>query len=159
MAQESFKVVESTTVYNSKDMATNLSKLDNLSNPYRGADRCPYKTGQKCGEFLGFVPMLWSTSETNKGTYIALKFKDLPPVAVKSFLKTSEEALDENNKEYHIENEDEGAAHILNQHTDLDEALFKELEKFFKSERTFKITPFKVKTPWGKKSRHLINII
>lgn len=166
MPKEIFKVVEAETIYKAEDMAATLSKLDNLSDPYKGADRCPYTNGQKCPKFLGFGLSNWNTTTenggktTNGGTYIVLKFEGIPSVAIKSFLKYSEEALDEEGNEKHIENENEGVAQIMRQYNELGEALFKAIAQFFaEGEHEFRITKFKVQTTYGKKPRHLINII
>jgi hypothetical protein len=160
MPKEIFKVVETETIYKAEDMAATLSKLDNLSDPYKGADRCPYTDGQKCPKFLGFGTSNWSTTPTNGGTYLVLKFEGIPSVALKSFLKSSEEALDAEGNEKHIENADEGIAKIMRQHNELGLALFKAIAQFFESgEHEFRITKFKIKTTYGKKPRHLINIV
>lgn len=160
MPKETFKVIESEITYKAEAMAATLSKLDNLSDPYKGADRCPYTDGQKCPKFLGFGISNWSTDSKNGGTYLVLKFKDIPSVALKSFLKSSEEALDEEGKEQHIENENEGIAKIMRQHNELGLDLFKAISNYFASgEHEFRITKFKVQTTYGKKPRHLINIV
>lgn len=163
MAKQNFTVVEGQVFASANAVQLDeLRKIKGFKSPFNRF-ACPFTNGQECGEFQGFVRLDWSNDTNDNGCYLGIKLSKIKTaVALSTFLKDSEDAIDKDGNYIHVENPDEGLAKIFRTYTDLTAELLEDIEKFFKEseeKRTFAVTKFITLTPWGKRqSRHLINI-
>lgn len=139
-----------------------LDDLKNCKDPYNDG-RSPFIHDSEA-KFEGFAKVSW-TSKLNgvdySGEYLGIKFEGIKDaLSLSTFLKVDEEAVNEKNEFYAVQNDAEGICVIMNKHQELSLALLQEIEKFFTSTRKFKMKPYKALTSWGKRTnRKLINIV
>lgn len=160
MAKSSFN---STTGAAKKASSITLDDLKDCKDPYNDG-RSPF-VHDTDAKFEGFAKVSW-TSKLNgvdySGEYMGIKFEGIKDaLSLSTFLKIDEEAVDESNKFYAIQNDAEGIAQIMGKYEELSLALLQEIEKFFNEKtRKFKMKPYKALTSWGKRTnRKLINIV
>lgn len=159
MAKSSFS---STTGAAKKASSITLDDLKDCKDPYNDG-RSPFVHDSEA-KFEGFAKVSW-TSKLNgvdySGEYLGIKFEGIKDaLSLSTFLKVDEEAVDESNKFYSIQNDAEGIAQIMGKYQELNLSLLQEIESFFASSRKFKMKPYKALTSWGKRTnRKLINIV
>ena len=159
MARSSFS---STTGAAKKASSITLDDLKDCKDPYNDG-RSPFVHDSEA-KFEGFAKVSW-TSKLNgvdySGEYLGIKFEGIKDaLSLSTFLKVDEEAVDESNKFYSIQNDAEGIAQIMGKYQELNLSLLQEIESFFASSRKFKMKPYKALTSWGKRTnRKLINIV
>lgn len=160
MAKSNFS---STTGAAKKASSISLDELKNVKDPYVGSGSSPFIHDSEA-RFEGFAKVSW-TSKLNgvdySGEYLGLKFEGIKDaLSLSTFIKIDEEAVDETNKFFSVQNDAEGVAQIMNKHSELTLDLLQEIESFFSSPRKFKLKPYKALTSWGKRTnRKLINIV
>lgn len=160
MAKSSFNSVTGAA---KKASSISLDELKNVKDPYVGSGSSPF-VHDADAKFEGFSKVSW-TSKLNgvdySGEYLGIKFEGIKDaLSLSTFLKVDEEAVDETNKFFSVQNDTEGVALIMGKYQELSLALLQEIEAFFSSPRKFKIKPYKALTSWGKRTnRKLINII
>lgn len=159
MAKSSFS---STTGAAKKASSITLDDLKDCKDPYNDG-RSPFVHDTEA-KFEGFAKVSW-TSKLNgvdySGEYLGIKFEGIKDaLSLSTFLKVDEEAVDESNKFYSVQNDAEGIAQIMGKYQELNLSLLQEIESFFASSRKFKMKPYKALTSWGKRTnRKLINIV
>lgn len=159
MAKSSFS---STTGAAKKASSITLDDLKDCKDPYNDG-RSPFVHDSEA-KFEGFAKVSW-TSKLNgvdySGEYLGIKFEGIKDaLSLSTFLKVDEEAVDESNKFYSVQNDAEGIAQIMGKYQELNLSLLQEIETFFASSRKFKMKPYKALTSWGKRTnRKLINIV
>lgn len=159
MAKSSFS---STTGAAKKASSITLDDLKDCKDPYNDG-RSPFVHDSEA-KFEGFAKVSW-TSKLNgvdySGEYLGIKFEGIKDaLSLSTFLKVDEEAVDESNKFYSVQNDAEGIAQIMGKYQELNLSLLQEIESFFASSRKFKMKPYKALTSWGKRTnRKLINIV
>lgn len=159
MAKSSFS---STTGAAKKASSITLDDLKDCKDPYNDG-RSPFVHDSEA-KFEGFAKVSW-TSKLNgvdySGEYLGIKFEGIKDaLSLSTFLKVDEEAVDESNKFYSVQNDAEGIAQIMGKYQELSLSLLQEIESFFASSRKFKMKPYKALTSWGKRTnRKLINIV
>ena len=159
MAKSSFS---STTGAAKKASNITLDDLKDCKDPYNDG-RSPFVHDSEA-KFEGFAKVSW-TSKLNgvdySGEYLGIKFEGIKDaLSLSTFLKVDEEAVDESNKFYSVQNDAEGIAQIMGKYQELNLSLLQEIESFFASSRKFKMKPYKALTSWGKRTnRKLINIV
>ena len=160
MAKSSFNSVTGAA---KKSSLITLDDLKGLKNPYEQGSRNPFKHDANA-EFEGFAKVSW-TSKLNgveySGEYMGIKFKGIKDaLSLSTFLKVDNDARDENNKIYTIQNDSEGIVLVMESREELSLELLQDIEKFFESPRKFKLKPYMVETSWGKHlQKYMINII
>lgn len=165
MAKKSFTIGEPLpTIASAEEFITKLQELDNVSDPFKNQGRCPYKNEEPCGKFLGFTNIPYTSTnekgEVSTGYWAAIDLEGQKPVAVSCFLKYTEDALDEDGAEKHLENEG-GLADICKQFDSIkDPRLYKAIIEFFsKGKHQFAITEYLCYIFGKKQRKHLVNII
>lgn len=159
MAKSSFS---STTGAAKKASNITLDDLKNCKDPYNDG-RSPFVHDSEA-KFEGFAKVSW-TSKLNgvdySGEYMGIKFEGIKDaLSLSTFLKVDEEAVNEKNEFYSVQNDAEGIAKIMASHEELTLDLLQKIEKFFDEKRKFKMKPYKALTSWGKRTnRKLINIV
>lgn len=159
MAKSSFSA---TTGEVKKASNITLDDLKSCKDPYNDG-RSPFVHDSEA-KFEGFAKVSW-TSKLNgvdySGEYLGIKFEGIKDaLSLSTFLKVDEEAVNEKNEFYSVQNDAEGIAKIMASHEELTLDLLQKIEKFFTETRKFKMKPYKALTSWGKRTnRKLINIV
>lgn len=159
MAKSSFSA---TTGEVKKASNITLDDLKSCKDPYNDG-RSPFVHDTEA-KFEGFAKVSW-TSKLNgvdySGEYLGIKFEGIKDaLSLSTFLKVDEEAVNEKNEFYSVQNDAEGIAKIMASHEELTLDLLQKIEKFFTETRKFKMKPYKALTSWGKRTnRKLINIV
>ena len=159
MAKSSFSA---TTGEVKKASNITLDDLKSCKDPYNDG-RSPFVHDSEA-KFEGFAKVSW-TSKLNgvdySGEYMGIKFEGIKDaLSLSTFLKVDEEAVNEKNEFYSVQNDAEGIAKIMASHEELTLDLLQKIEKFFTETRKFKMKPYKALTSWGKRTnRKLINIV
>ena len=159
MAKSSFTA---TTGEVKKASNITLDDLKSCKDPYNDG-RSPFVHDTEA-KFEGFAKVSW-TSKLNgvdySGEYLGIKFEGIKDaLSLSTFLKVDEEAVNEKNEFYSVQNDAEGIAKIMASHEELTLDLLQKIEKFFTETRKFKMKPYKALTSWGKRTnRKLINIV
>lgn len=159
MAKSSFSA---TTGEVKKASNITLDDLKSCKDPYNDG-RSPFVHDSEA-KFEGFAKVSW-TSKLNgvdySGEYLGIKFEGIKDaLSLSTFLKVDEEAVNEKNEFYSVQNDADGIAKIMASHEELTLDLLQKIEKFFTETRKFKMKPYKALTSWGKRTnRKLINIV